>query len=270
MFGWEPVILTFTGSRNGLGRILVFAGHDRRKVYDLLLSRNSELRNFFMTRAINYDLDVRTTTDDWPYLYLKGLSIPKMHLSFTLILLFMFFLSRGTFFAKGQGLNWHFFFLGAAFLFLEFQNINKTALLFGSTWLVNSINISAILILILLANLCVAVLKIRDIKVPYVLLAISLLVIFLVPLSHYNFLGYWQKSILASLVLNLPIFFAGIIFVVSFKNSRHKNLAFGSNLLGSVAGGLMESLAFVIGIRMLVLVTLALYGLSFAFRRDTG
>ncbi|MFI5107029.1 MAG: aminotransferase class I/II-fold pyridoxal phosphate-dependent enzyme, partial [Terriglobales bacterium] len=36
----------------------------------------------------------------------------------------------------------------AAFLLLEFQNINKTALLFGATWIVNSMNVSAILVLI--------------------------------------------------------------------------------------------------------------------------
>ena len=41
------------------------------------------------------------------------------------------------------GMNWHLFFLGAAFMLLEVQVISKTALLFGTTWLVNSFVITA-------------------------------------------------------------------------------------------------------------------------------
>ncbi len=46
-------------------------------------------------------------------------------------------------------LNWHFFFLGAGFFLLEAQIISKMALLFGTTWLVNSIVISGLLLLII-------------------------------------------------------------------------------------------------------------------------
>ena len=48
------------------------------------------------------------------------------------------------------------FFLGAGFMLLEAQIISKMALLFGTTWLVNSIVISGLLLLILLANAIVA------------------------------------------------------------------------------------------------------------------
>ena len=213
-------------------------------------------------------MDIKTSTDDWPYLYLRRPMVPEMHLCFIGIIISLFFLSKGFLLKKGSRLDFHFFFLGAAFLLLEFQNINKTALLFGSTWIVNSINISAILVFILLANLFVSRRKVQNLRIPYFLLLISLLFIFFVPLRAYNVLGYWQKSILASLALNLPIFFAGIIFIVSFKNSKHKNFSFGSNLIGSVAGGLLESLSFILGIRMLVLVTIGLYFLSFIFLKS--
>ena len=48
--------------------------------------------------------------------------------------------------------HWHFFFLGAAFLLLEVQNISRAAVVLGNTWAVNAVIISAILIMILLAN----------------------------------------------------------------------------------------------------------------------
>ena len=47
------------------------------------------------------------------------------------------------------------FFLGAAFMLLETRAVVQLALLFGSTWLVNSLVFAAALILILLANLYV-------------------------------------------------------------------------------------------------------------------
>ncbi|MCK5023810.1 MAG: hypothetical protein KAS04_06545, partial [Candidatus Aenigmarchaeota archaeon] len=153
----------------------------------------------------------------------------------------------------------------AGFLLVEFQNINKTALLFGSTWIVNSINITAILTMSLLANLFVSRVKIKSLKILYALLFLSLLIVFLVPLNVFNFLGYWQKSFSASILLNIPIFFAGIIFITSFRRSQQKNLAFGSNLIGAAAGGLLECLSFLIGVRMLVLVIMGLYLLSLAF-----
>ena len=47
------------------------------------------------------------------------------------------------------------FFLGAAFMLLETKAVVQLALLFGSTWLVNSLVFFTALILILLANLYV-------------------------------------------------------------------------------------------------------------------
>ena len=48
------------------------------------------------------------------------------------------------------------FFLGAGFMLLETKGVVHMALLFGSTWVVNSIVFFAILVMILLSNLYVA------------------------------------------------------------------------------------------------------------------
>ncbi len=172
---------------------------------------------------------------------------------------------RFIFTAEGGRINLHFFFLGCAFLLLEFQNVSKATLLFGSTWMVNSYIISSILILILLANLLVSFFKVRPRLPFYVLLWASIGLLYFVPLDIFNSFGFWGKTILASLFLNLPIFFAGIIFVLSFQETPAKDLALGSNLIGAAFGGLLESLSFITGIKALLLMVLVLYGLSYLF-----
>ena len=102
------------------------------------------------------DETIKLSTDNWPYLYLEGPMVPSLHLIISGILIILCLSIRKVIIPKGKRLNWHFFLLGAAFLLLEFQNISKASLLFGSTWLVNSFIISAILILILIANVVAA------------------------------------------------------------------------------------------------------------------
>ena len=95
------------------------------------------------------------------------------------------------------GINWHFFFLGAAFMLLEFQNVSKSALLFGSTWMVNAYIISAILVLILLANICAYYFPIKNTLPVYIILLASVLMVYFIPLDIFNNFGYPAKSILA-------------------------------------------------------------------------
>ena len=168
---------------------------------------------------------------------------------------------------KGVRLDWHFFFLGAAFLLLEFQNISKSTLLFGSTWLVNSFVITGILILILLANLIVAKFKINNVRLLYILLILSSLIVYFLPLDLFSSLDYWLRAIVVSIILNIPIFFAGMVFIISFKKTPFKDLAFGSNLIGAAVGGILESLSFIIGINALLLIVVVCYAMSFVFYR---
>jgi hypothetical protein len=50
------------------------------------------------------------------------------------------------------------------------------------------------------------------------------------------------------------VFFAGLIFIRSFAACTNKARALGSNLIGALVGGLLESLSFVTGIRALVVL----------------
>ena len=230
-----------------------------------VLDRFISQRRVDFSRGVMDEASVKLTTDDWPYLYLEKPRIPNMHLCLMVILSLLFLLTRRAILAKGSRLNFHFFFLGAAFLLLEFQNISKATLLLGSTWLVNSFVITGILVLILLANLFVSVFKVKNLNLVYLFLVLSLLAVYFLPLNLFNFLGYWQKVIIVGVILNLPVFFAAIIFIDSFKRTPSKDLAFGSNLLGAAVGGVLESLSFVFGINALLLVVVVFYGLSLLF-----
>ena len=59
-----------------------------------------------------------------------------------------------------------------------------------------------------------------------------------------------------------PMFFAGVIFARSFRDAPQPDLAFGSNIAGSVVGGLAESLSMLLGFQHLLLVALLFYLLS--------
>src|SRR5207237_9907932 len=56
-----------------------------------------------------------------------------------------------------------------------------------------------------------------------------------------------------------PWLFSGILFSRSFARAARKDQALGANLIGSLAGGLLQSVTFVVGIRALILIVAALY-----------
>jgi hypothetical protein len=71
----------------------------------------------------------------------------------------------------------------------------------------------------------------------------------------------------AILVLCGPIFFASVIFIRSFAAERFSGAALGVNLLGALAGGLLESLSLWIGLRSLLLLAALLYLMSYLAQR---
>jgi spermidine synthase len=211
---------------------------------------------------------INLATDDWPYLYLPSRNIPNLYFLIFGLLIFISYLGIKKSFGQRQNIDWHFFFLGAGFLLLEVQNISKLALLFGTTWTVNSIVISAILIMILLANYFVMKMRITSLKPYYIALFITLLVNFALPLGIFAGMPTVTKGLLAGAIMVLPIFFAGIIFSTSFSRSEDRANVFASNLFGAMVGGMMECLSFIVGIKALLIVAFVLYLLSMISRRQ--
>jgi hypothetical protein len=140
------------------------------------------------------------------------------------------------------------------------------ALLFGSTWIVNSIVFFAILVMILLANLFVLRVRPQRLGPYYALLVAALLVNALVPMNVFLSLPPAARIAASCLVVFLPVFFAGVIFAAVFRESRRPDVDFGSNVAGIVLGGLSEQLSLVLGFNYLVLVAVAYYLLALVLR----
>jgi spermidine synthase len=227
------------------------------------LKRDADLamRSTFASQQLTGE--VRVPTDDWPYLYLKEPRIPSLHLLLSaLVVVVVLGLLRGTGTALFQGgINWHFFFLGAAFLLLEFQGVSRFALLFGTTWFVNTVVISAFLCMILAANWCVTHRPMTSLTPYYAGLLGSVLLV-LMPQQILLGAPAAIRGMLAGAIQAAPVFFAGMIFATSFRATPSVPAALGSNLLGAVFGGLLESLSYVMGITGLGWIVMALYGLS--------
>ncbi len=215
---------------------------------------DAETRDFIREHLVTLPGVTRVTTDDWPYLYLHRAKIPNLHLAVITTILAIVLLARRRAFGSGGKPNWHFFALGAAFLLLEVQTVSRATLLFGMTWVVNAIVISAVLVMILLSNLVAW----RWPRLPQTVvitgLGIAVGALALAPLDWFNAMRGVGKLVVASAFLTAPIFFAGLIFIRSFAACEDKARALGSNLVGALVGGLLESVSFVTGIRALVLL----------------
>ncbi|MHC2252841.1 spermidine synthase [Bradyrhizobium embrapense] len=205
----------------------------------------------------------QSTSDDWPFLYVSGRLIPDLTVR-SMILLGVLGLGLVYLF-KPKGAwrpNNRMFFLGAAFMLLETKAVVQMALLFGSTWLVNSAVFFTALLLILAANLYV--IKVPSIRLArhYAGLLALLAVSVLVPLDTFLSGGIvWRYAIPCALALG-PMFFAGVIFARSFRDEANPDQAFGSNIAGSVIGGLAESCSTLLGFRYLLIVAIGFYLLS--------
>jgi hypothetical protein len=199
-------------------------------------------------------------TDDWPFLYLRAASIPGLNwrgmalvAAFSIAILFAFAPVRAV------RPNARMFFLGAGFMLLETKGVVHLALLFGSTWVVNSIVFFAILVMILLSNLFVLALKPRVLWPFYLFLTAALLVNAMLPMSYFLNLPGTAKTVASCAVVFVPIFFAGVIFATTFGESRRPDVDFGSNIAGVILGGLTENFSLMLGFDHVLLLAVAFY-----------
>ena len=223
------------------------------------LAANAELRKFVDSSPKIEVASAELSSDDWPYLYQQKRGIPTVVWLLSVGLIVICWLTFRRFNTSRQGIHWHFFFLGAAFMLLEVQIISKTALLFGTTWLVNSIVITALLMFILLSNVVISWFPQFPRQWAYAGLMVTLAAAYLVPADALFFDSMLTRGAAASLVYCSPVFFAGLIFITSFREGGFRAEAFGSNLVGSLVGGLLESLSYLIGIKALVIAAALLY-----------
>ena len=209
----------------------------------------------------------RLSSDAWPFLYLREPAIPALNLR-GMALIAVLSLAVLLVFAPVRRLrpNGQMAFLGAGFMLLETKGVVHMALLFGSTWVVNSFVFFAILVMILLSNLFVHRVRPKTLWPYYALLTAALVMNVVVPMSAFLALPGAARVVVSCLVVFVPVFFAGVIFATAFRDSTQPDVDFGSNIAGVIVGGLSENLSLVLGFNNLILLAIAFYALSALLR----
>jgi hypothetical protein len=269
VFGTAPIAFRIPGSIWGYGGVMFVAG-DLKGVRERIEGQHklkALIAKWTQQNPLPFNFTTKITTDDWPYLYLEKPRIPLLYYFLTLMLIGLFGYTRWRFglaeVTRGwDAAHWHFFFLGAGFLLLEVQNISKAAAVLGNTWQVNAVIISGILIMILLANLIAARLSRVPLAFGYIGVFASCLLLYSLDLFDFMYLPYAARAVVVGGLSALPIFFSGIVFIRSFADSANKHQALGANLMGSLVGGMLQSMTFVTGIKTLLLMVAALYLVS--------
>lgn len=267
------ITITFAANtwiKERLGRMLieVFGSNnvyfrDWRDVVTFFAGYNiprSDARSQFSLWEPNPEIiNLPLATDDWPYIYLRALRIPAGYWQVLLVIGLLCWIMMARSFPEALKPNWHFWLLGAAFLLIEFKCITELALLFGTTWFVNSLAISGVLVMALFANLFVLRTTKINLRWVYGLLFASLLLGYFFPLAILSGYSPLIKGIIGTMILTLPLFFSGIIFSESLKRYGETSKPMASNFSGSAVGGILEYGSIWWGIKGLYLVAVVLY-----------
>jgi spermidine synthase len=272
VFGRDPLRFRVPPNHYGWGGIMMVAGN--QEAAQAQIDANPRLKALIAEwnqKPVELPRHPTLVTDDWPYIYLEHPSIPLLYAVWAVLLVLLFWrglrrLETPRLLAGWQRTDWHFFFLGAAFLLLEVQNISKAAVALGNTWRVNAVIISGILGMILLANAITARFPRLPLGLVYAALLGICLGLYFVDLSAFGGLPYAAKALVVGLLTSLPMLFSGIIFIRSFAHIERKDQALGANLMGSLVGGLLQAVTFVSGVKFLLLLVAVLYLCAFVTR----
>jgi len=239
----------------------------------------SPWQHFGLASVLPPEGGLRTATDNWPFLYLREPMIPTLSLRGMLIMgglgLLMIFLflprrqqgtsalaERRTKAPRFGVLNVQLFFLGAGFMLIETKAVVTMALLFGSTWVVNSVVFLAVLVMILLANLWTLRFKPARLWPYYAGLLTALTLNAIVPLDFFLRMNRSIQVLGSCVLVFSPVLFAAVIFAASFKRTTEPDRAFGMNIAGAMVGGLAEYSSMLLGFQYVMLVAILFYALS--------
>ncbi|OGO07312.1 MAG: hypothetical protein A2Y61_08260 [Chloroflexi bacterium RBG_13_60_13] len=202
---------------------------------------------------------VPVTTDDWPYLYLRDRTIPAAYWQVLLVIGLICIVLIARSFPDALRPLYDFWLLGAAFLLIEFKSITELALLFGTTWFVNVLAISGVLVMALGANLIILRLRRVNLQAMYILLFASLTLAYIVPADLLVGLPFVARVLGGSALLSLPLLFAGLVFSESLRRTGDAVRPLASNLSGSVVGGALEYGSMITGVKSLYIVAAVVY-----------
>jgi hypothetical protein len=153
--------------------------------------------------------------------------------------------------------------MGAAFLLLETKNVVQFALLFGTTWFVNALVFFGILLSVLAAVEVARRTRLRQPNLLYLALFGSLVLAWAIPPELVLSLDVPARLAVAVLLAFAPVFLANLVFAQRFGQVSSSTIAFATNLLGAMVGGVLEYSSLLLGYRALLVVVALLYGCAF-------
>jgi hypothetical protein len=128
---------------------------------------------------------------------------------------------------------------------------------------VSAVVFSAALMMIFLSNLAVLKNRAPSMAASWAGLFVFVGVNYFLPASSLLALGVPMRIAITILLVGLPIFFAGVCFSRLFSEEEQLGFGLGLNLVGAMAGGLVEYLSMVTGMRAIWGLVLVVYLLAF-------
>jgi spermidine synthase len=218
----------------------------------------------FAPADVEIPAGLRIAEDVWPFLYLRNPMIPSVSwrglalialLSVVLLRIFGWRPVQG---AAGR-LNGSLFLLGAGFMLLETKAVVHLALVFGSTWIVNTVVFATIMMMILAANLWVSRRKSGSL-LPYTLALLAALAVnIVIPLDSFLGLPLAVQSLAAAALVLSPVLFSGVLFATLITRSPAPEQAMAYNAAGAMAGGALETVSLLIGFQYLLVLAMVIY-----------
>ena len=108
---------------------------------------------------------------------------------------------------------------------------------------------------------------VRNPNLLYLALFASLLLAWVVEPAQLLMLDPLPRFAAAAALAFAPVFLANLVFAERFRDVSSSTIAFATNLLGAMIGGVLEYSSLIFGYRNLLLLVALLYGLAFVFGR---
>jgi SAM-dependent methyltransferase len=224
----------------------------------------ADLKLDWPTRTAITDASTAETADDWPFLFLPKKEIPTLYILPILSVLLLGFLPVASQLRQGASdpINWQMFGLGMGFMLLEVRAMADLSLLFGSTWIINSVIISGVMVVVLIANYFAARISVRRISWAGGGLLLSLALTTAIKPDDLSSLGSALGGLAGTVMYLFPLIFSSTIFALLFKDSSKPTSAFAFNLVGGLIGVCLEYLSMWLGVRALGWIAVAIYALT--------
>lgn len=216
--------------------------------FDHLRATNTRVTDEMASRVA---AEVNIPTDDWPYLYLQKRTISPFYLSTLAVMLLvavvsLFAVSREMRESLRRGVDVEMFLFGAAFMLIETRLVTEMNLVWAATWLTSAVVFGSILLTIIGATV---LMQLRPIKWPMAAggLVIALVATWWIPTRALVGLEPPLRLLASIVFAGAPVFFASCCFALLFRVRGRPDVAFGWNMLGAVAGGMLEFSSMAIG-----------------------